>query len=76
MTILRSIVFLAVAAAGLIYAQDAPKVAGTWKMALESKEDLFKGVLGAKPDDPMPAYDWNTKLIHPPVSLPGVAKFV
>ena len=48
----------------------------TWKMALESKEDLFKGVLGAKPDDSMPAYDWSTKLIHPPVSLPGVAKFV
>jgi hypothetical protein len=24
----------------------------------------------------MPAYDWSTKLIHPPVSLPGVAKFV
>ncbi len=48
----------------------------TWKMALESKEDLFRGVLGAKPDDPMPAYDWSTKLVHPPVSLPGVAKFV
>ncbi|MBN9120318.1 MAG: Gfo/Idh/MocA family oxidoreductase [Planctomycetes bacterium] len=48
----------------------------TWKMALESKEDLFKGVLGAKPDEPMPGYDWSTKLIHPPVSLPGVAKFV
>jgi predicted dehydrogenase len=48
----------------------------TWKMALESKEDLLKGVLSAKNDAPMPAYDWSTKLIHPPVSLPGVAKFV
>jgi predicted dehydrogenase len=48
----------------------------TWKMAMESKEDLFKGVLGTKPDDEMPKYDWSTKLIHPPVSLPGVAKFV
>ena len=48
----------------------------TWKMALESKEDLFKAALGAKPDDAMPKYDWDTKLIHPPVSLPGVAKFV
>ena len=48
----------------------------TWKMALESKEDLFKGVLGTKSEDAMPAYDWSTKLVHPPVSLPGVAKFV
>jgi hypothetical protein len=48
----------------------------TWKMALESKEDLFRGVLGAKPDDLMPTYDWSTKLVHPPVSLPGVAKYV
>jgi predicted dehydrogenase len=48
----------------------------TFKMALESKEDLFKGVLGAKNDDAMPAYDWDTKLTHPPVSLPGVAKYV
>lgn len=47
----------------------------TWKMAMDSKEDLFKGVLGTKSEDTMPAYDWNTKLIHPPVSLPGVAKF-
>jgi predicted dehydrogenase len=48
----------------------------TWKMALESKEDLFKGVLGVKNDDAMPAYDWDTKLTHPPVSLPGVAKYI
>ena len=48
----------------------------TWEMALDSKEDLFKAALGAKTDDPMPVYDWNTKLIHPPVSLPGVAKYV
>ena len=48
----------------------------TWKMALESKEDLFKAALGAKPDDAVPKYDWDTKLIHPPVSLPGVAKYV
>jgi len=48
----------------------------TWKMALESKEDLLKGVLGAKNDEAMPKYDWDTKLIHPPVSLPGIAKYV
>jgi predicted dehydrogenase len=47
----------------------------TWKMALDSKEDLFKGVLGTKPEDPLPAFDWQTKLIHPPVSVPGVAKY-
>ena len=47
----------------------------TWKMALESKEDLFKSVLGAKNTEPMPDYDWNTKLIHPLVSVPGVAKY-
>jgi hypothetical protein len=48
----------------------------TWKMALDSKEDLFKSALGVKPDESMPKYDWDTKLIHPPVSLPGVAKYV
>jgi hypothetical protein len=48
----------------------------TWKMALESKEDLFKAALGVKNDAPMPDYDWKTKLIHPPVAIPGVAKFV
>lgn len=48
----------------------------TWKMALESKEDLFKAALGVKNDAPMPDYGWSTKLNHPPVSLPGVAKFV
>ncbi len=48
----------------------------TWKMALESKEDLFKGVLGVANADPLPAYDWSTKLVHPAVSVPGVAKYV
>lgn len=48
----------------------------TWKMALESKEDLFKTALGTKPEEAMPKYDWDTKLIHPPVSVPGIAKFV
>jgi predicted dehydrogenase len=48
----------------------------TWKMALESKEDLLKGVLGVKNADAMPAYGFDTKLIHPPVSLPGIAKYV
>ena len=48
----------------------------TWKMAMESWEDLFKGVLGTKNDDSMPKYDWDTKLVHPPVSLPGIAKYV
>jgi predicted dehydrogenase len=47
----------------------------TWKMAQESKEDLFKGVLGVKNDEDMPNYDWKTKLIHPPVSVPGIAKY-
>ena len=47
----------------------------TWKMALESKEDLFKAALGVKNSDAMPDYDWKTKLIHPPVSVPGIAKF-
>jgi predicted dehydrogenase len=48
----------------------------TWKMARDSKEDLFKSALGVKFDEPMPNYDWKTKLIHPPVSVPGVAKYV
>jgi predicted dehydrogenase len=48
----------------------------TWKMALDSKEDLFKGVLGVKNDEAMPSYDWKTKLIHPLVAVPGIAKFV
>ncbi|QJW96786.1 Gfo/Idh/MocA family protein [Frigoriglobus tundricola] len=48
----------------------------TWKMALESKEDLFKTVLGAKPGDAVPEYDFDTTLVHPPVSLPGVAKYL
>jgi predicted dehydrogenase len=47
-----------------------------WKMALESKEDLFKAALGTEFDDPMPSYDWKTKLIHPPVAVAGVAKYV
>lgn len=48
----------------------------TWKMALESKEDLFKAALGVKNGDTMPHYDWDTKLIHPPVSVAGIAKYV
>jgi predicted dehydrogenase len=48
----------------------------TWKMALESKEDLFKAALGATNDEPVPNYDWKTKLIHPPVAVPGVARYV
>ena len=48
----------------------------TWKIALDSKEDLLKGVLGTKNDDSTPKYDWDTKLTHPPVSLPGIAKYV
>jgi predicted dehydrogenase len=48
----------------------------TWKMAMDSKEDLLKGVLGTKNDEAMPKYDWDTKLTHPPVSLPGIAKYV
>jgi predicted dehydrogenase len=37
----------------------------TWKMALESKEDLSP-----------PKYDWDVKLEHPPIAIPGVTKFV
>jgi predicted dehydrogenase len=48
----------------------------TWKMARDSKEDLFRAARGVKPDEPMPAYDWKTKLTHPPVSVPGVAKYL
>ncbi len=48
----------------------------TWKMAMESKEDLLKAALGVTNRDPMPEYDWKTKLIHPPVSVPGVTRFV
>ncbi len=36
----------------------------TWEMALNSKEDLSP-----------PAYDWNVKLAHPPVAVPGITKF-
>ena len=32
----------------------------TWKMALESKEDLTP-----------PAWDWDAKLPEPPVAIPG-----
>jgi hypothetical protein len=37
----------------------------TWKMALASKEDLTP-----------PKYDWSVALPDPPISLPGVTKFV
>ena len=37
----------------------------TWEMALNSKEDLTP-----------PQYDWNVKLPDPPISLPGVTRFV
>jgi predicted dehydrogenase len=37
----------------------------TWEMALNSKENLSP-----------PKYDWSVKLPDPPVSLPGVTKFV
>ncbi len=37
----------------------------TWDMAMNSKEDLTP-----------PAYDWNVKLPDPPISLPGITKFV
>jgi predicted dehydrogenase len=37
----------------------------TWKMAMESKEDLTP-----------PAWDWDAKLPAPPVAIPGVTKFV
>jgi predicted dehydrogenase len=36
----------------------------TWEMALNSKEDLSP-----------PRYDWEVKLDHPPVAVPGVTKF-
>ena len=36
----------------------------TWQMAMESKEDLSP-----------PKYDWDVKLPHPPVAVPGVTKF-
>ncbi len=36
----------------------------TWKMAMESKEDLTP-----------PAWDWNAKLPEPPVAIPGVTRF-
>jgi hypothetical protein len=37
----------------------------TWDMAMNSKEDLTP-----------PAYDWNVKLPDPPISIPGVTRFV
>jgi predicted dehydrogenase len=37
----------------------------TWKMALESKEDLTP-----------PKWDWSAKLPDPPVAVPGETKFV
>lgn len=37
----------------------------TWKMAMESKEDLTP-----------PKWDWDVKLAEPPVAVPGVTKFV
>jgi hypothetical protein len=37
----------------------------TWKMALDSKEDLSP-----------PQYDWNVKLPDPPIAVPGVTKLV
>lgn len=37
----------------------------SWEMALNSKEDLSP-----------PKYDWNVKLEHPPIAVPGVTKFV
>jgi len=37
----------------------------TWKMAMESKEDLTP-----------PKWDWSAKLPDPPVAIPGVTKFV
>ncbi len=36
----------------------------TWKMAMESKEDLSP-----------PAYNFDVKLAHPPVAIPGVTAF-
>jgi len=37
----------------------------TWEMALNSKEDLSP-----------PKYNWDVALAHPPIAIPGVAKFV
>ena len=37
----------------------------TWDQALHSKEDLSP-----------PKYDWDVKLPHPPVAVPGVTKVV
>ncbi|MFM8274261.1 MAG: Gfo/Idh/MocA family protein [Gemmata sp.] len=37
----------------------------TWEMALNSKEDLSP-----------PKYTWDVALAHPPIAIPGVAKFV
>lgn len=37
----------------------------TWKMAMESKEDLTP-----------PKWDWDAKLPDPPAAIPGVTKFV
>ncbi|HSQ57024.1 MAG TPA: gfo/Idh/MocA family oxidoreductase, partial [Gemmata sp.] len=37
----------------------------TWKMAMESKEDLMP-----------PKWDWNVKLAEPVVAIPGVTRFV
>ncbi|MCU1236639.1 MAG: hypothetical protein JWP63_4606 [Candidatus Solibacter sp.] len=51
MTILRSVVLLTVAAAGLVYAADAPlKVAGTWTMALDTPHGKMPGSLVLKQD--------------------------
>lgn len=47
----------------------------TWKMALASKEDMLKEVLGVKNGLPMPDYDWKTKLIRPAVAVPGITKY-
>ena len=46
MTFFRSIVLVAVAAAGLIHAADpTPKIAGTWKMALDTPHGKMPGSL-------------------------------
>ena len=37
----------------------------TWEMALNSTEDLSP-----------PKYDWKVKLPDPPISLPGVTRFI
>jgi predicted dehydrogenase len=36
----------------------------TWDMAMNSKEDLTP-----------PKYDWNVRLPHPPVAVPGISRF-